>query len=173
MKSFRTSPGTTLTALWQISIRTSRIWIGHGSSSAWGIDPVSWATWRQRRYELLQTSYLALHTGAVRCQKRRLFISRGSKPRFSSSIYLRLFQVNNALLNREMKSFIKIIGATPSRATDEMRDSVMPEFKMSEKSQFLRDLFLIKRMSGSGSRVSAGHGSALGDESAAFRSCDS
>ncbi|PAV82819.1 hypothetical protein WR25_21991 [Diploscapter pachys] len=43
------------------------------------------------------------------------------------------YQEVNTLLNREMKSFIKIIGATPSRATDEMRDSVMPEFKMSEK----------------------------------------
>ncbi|RCN33007.1 hypothetical protein ANCCAN_21174, partial [Ancylostoma caninum] len=39
----------------------------------------------------------------------------------------------NTLLSREMKTFIKTAACFPHRITDDMRASVMKDFKMSEK----------------------------------------
>lgn len=39
----------------------------------------------------------------------------------------------NQLLSREMKTFVKTVACFPHRLTDELRASVMPDFKLSEK----------------------------------------
>lgn len=43
----------------------------------------------------------------------------------------------NTLLSREMKTFVKTAACFPHRITDDMRASVMKDFKMSEKVNVL------------------------------------
>lgn len=42
----------------------------------------------------------------------------------------------NIMLSGEMKTFIKIISCFPEKTTASLRDSVMSEFKLSEKVTF-------------------------------------